>query len=123
MPVYIEKKDKLKLKVSNTDKQIKIKVECYNGTIVTVKFFDNIFKNVYCGETRVIGTAAELKGKTLIFTGIAKNPNGEIVKIKHTIFEVGGNKVTYTFPDGYTGEPDFNSADPLPDYHFFLKLE
>jgi len=120
--MYTEKKDKLILKLSDSDKLVKIKVDCCYGTIVTIKFTSGSRKTVECGEICTIGKASDLKGKKIRFTGVAKNPDGEEVKITHTFYEVGGKRKTYTFPGGYTGQPEFNNADEFPDYRFYLNL-
>lgn len=122
MAIYKEKQDKLNINLTNSDNLVKIKVDCYYGTVASVSFYHESLKTVQCGETEVIGKAKDLNNSTIEFNGTANNPDGAQIKIVHTIYEGPGETVTYTFSDDYSGIPDFNSDDEHPDYKFFLNL-
>jgi len=122
MSIYKEQKNKLNLDLSDSEKKVKIKIDCYNGTIGSVSFYHNNPKTLKCGQTRVIGKAKDLKNKNIEFNGAANNPDGEDIKIVHTIFEENGETITYSFPENFSGNPDFDPNDEHPDYKFFLNL-
>ncbi|MFC2152019.1 hypothetical protein ACFLSE_05775 [Bacteroidota bacterium] len=123
MPQYKEKKDKNNLTVSNTDNSVKIKVDCQYGTIAFVSFNgEDEIKTVECGKEEVIGKANKLKGKSVKFSCTSSNPDDGQIKIIHTIYETGGNKLIYTFPDDYTGTPDFHEDDKEPFYKFYCNF-
>ena len=121
--MFTEKKDKLNLNVSNSNNEIKISVDCFNGTIAQVSVDPGKLIIIGCGETKVIGIASALNGKTLEFNGDADNPNNNPIKVRHKIYEVGGNEITYTFPDGYTGVPAYDNTDSNPSYTFFVNFK
>lgn len=123
MEQYKEEKDKNILEVSNSNNSIKLKVDCQYGTIASVGFIHNgRSKKVRCRKKKVIGSAAELKGKTFKFKGASGNPNRGQIKIIHTAFEEGGNELIYTFPDDYSGTPNFEEDDQEPSYQFYIKF-
>lgn len=121
--LYKEKKDKLKLFVSDSDGEVKIGIDCFNGTIGSLSFKREKIKLLKCGETTVISSAAELKGKAVTFRGGGNNPDGGSFKITHKIFETGGGELVYTFPDDYTGEEEYDEEDLNPYYKFSVKFE
>jgi hypothetical protein len=123
MAVYIEKKEKLNLFLSDSDNEVKITVNCYYGAMAAVSFYQDGLKTVRCGETKVIGKASELKGKSVEFNGKANNPGGNNVKVEHKIHEVSENSIIYIFPDDYTGSPDYDPNDENPNYKFFVNME
>ena len=113
--MFTEKKDKLNLNVSNSNNEIKISVDCFNGTIAEVSVDPGNLIIVGCGEKKVIGIASALKGQTLEFNGSANNPNNNPIKVSHKIFEVGGNEITYTFTD--------DNTNSTASYTFFVKFK
>jgi len=121
MPIYKERDDKLSFQVPDTG-EIKIKIDCYDGTIVRGSFHFNDFKHVNCGQTVVIGSAQGLKGKAIKVKGAAQNPDRNPVKIQHTIFDDQGNSVSYTFPDNYSGTPEYTSPPANVDYEFKINM-
>ncbi len=123
MAIYIEKKEKLNLNVSNPDNDVKITVDCYIGTVAEVAVDTGRIITIGCGETKTIGIASALKGITLAFDGDADNPDNNQIKISHKIFEVDGNEINYTFPDDYTGNPPYDNADKNPSYTFFVNFK
>lgn len=127
MPIYEEKKDKLKLDVFDSDQLVKITVDTYHGTTVYVSVYlsGEISKTVPDPDnnderTIVIGKASELKGKTIRFTGAARNPDGNQIKISHKIFEGDDNSLIYTFSDDYTGTNNYDNSDQVPTYRFYV---
>jgi hypothetical protein len=76
-----------------------------------------------CGETETIGTGSAMNGKTLKFHGASGNPGGDPVKVVHTIYQEDGEELVYTFPDDYTGTPDFDPNDQNPSYVFYVKFK
>lgn len=122
MAIYKEQPSKLNHVLSDSDNPVKIKIDCFYGTVASVSFYHNGLKSINCGETTVIGKASELKGVTIEFNGAANNPDGQAVKVSHTIFEENGNTTTYTFPNDYTGTPEFDPNDENPDYKFFVNF-
>ncbi|OFX28206.1 MAG: hypothetical protein A2X08_10515 [Bacteroidetes bacterium GWA2_32_17] len=122
MSVYKEKKEKNILTISNLNNPIKLKVDCQYGTISEVTFNHNELKTVGCGENKIVGSASELKGKTINFNGASGNPSGGQIKIIHTIYEEGGNELIYIFPDNYSGNPYFDENDQEPSYKFYINF-
>ena len=122
MAIFTEQKEKLNLQLSDSDNDVNITVDCFNGTIASVAFNNNRIVLVHCGETMLIGKASRLKGKMIKFNGSADNPDGNAIKVTHNIFEVEGNQIDYTFPDDYTGDPPYDSDDDNPSYTFFVNF-
>lgn len=122
MPVYEENKGKLILNVSDSDNDVKITVNCLYGSEAQIRVDTGRLIKVDYGETKVLGKASALKNKILEFEGIAENPNGNKINVEHTIFEEGGEKITYVFPDDYTGKPELDKNDTNPSYLFPCKI-
>ena len=122
MAIYTEKTKKLNLVLSNSSNLVKIKVDCYNGTLASVSFNTGGIKNVHCGENEVIGLAKNLKGNTIEFDGLASNPGSDAIKLIHTIIEEGGKKIIYTFPNDYSDVPAYNKEDLDPSYSFIVNF-
>jgi len=122
MGEYVEIKDKNVLKVSNTKNPVKIRIECQYGTISGVSFYNEKLITVECGGEVIVGEARKMHNKTIEFNGSSGNPDEGEIKIIHTIYEEGGNEIVYTFPDDYTGNPDFDENDPEPSYVFYVKF-
>jgi hypothetical protein len=125
MAICREKEDKLQLAVSNSDNEVKIKVDCYKGTITTVKFIDShgIKKYVKEGKTEIVGKASELKNKSSLFTGSPRNLGGENIVVEHTIFEDNGKFIIYKFPHDYTGTPDYDKNEENPTHKFTVSFK
>jgi FlaG/FlaF family flagellin (archaellin) len=121
MPIFVEKHDKLNLNVSDTSNLVKITVDCDDGTLTSVAFDSGNLETVHCGETVIVGKAKDLKGKTIEFNGLASNPSGDSINVKHTIFEEGSNKIIYVFPDNFSGVPKY-SGQPDPSYTFYVNF-
>lgn len=127
MPIYKEKKEKLNLIISNNDNLVKITVNTFNNTIAPVHIYlsgeiDKMVPDDNNNNTVVIGKASELKDKTIIFRSTASNPDGNSIKVSHTIFEEGGNSLTYTFPDDYTGILPYDHSDLIQSYKFYVNF-
>jgi len=130
MPIYKEKKDKLKLNISDSEESVKITVDTYHGTNVSVRvsLSGEINKKVPdpdnpdddTNNTIVIGKASDLIGKTIRFTGSARNPDGDQIKVSHSIFEGDDNSLIYTFPNDYTGTNNYANSDQVPTYRFYV---
>jgi hypothetical protein len=119
---YTEKPGKLNLTVSNSSNPVIMTFDCYNGTLASVSFDSGIKIKVHSGETEIIGSAKDLKGKRIEFTGLASNPGNESIKVTHIIIEDGGNKLVYTFPNDYSGAPAYKKEDVDPSYTFFVNF-
>ena len=50
------------------------------------------------------------------------NPDGDEIKITHTIFEVEDQPLIYTFPEDYTGTNNYDSSDENPTYVFLVNF-
>jgi len=122
MPIYEENADKLNLAVSDSEQSVKITIDSYHGTVASVSFDNGTIKTVNNGETLEVGKASELKGRSLEFSGSANNPDGDEIKITHTIFEVEDQPLTYTFPEDYTGTNSHDSSDENPTYVFVINF-
>ncbi len=122
MPIYEENENKLNLDVSDSEQLVKITIDSYHGTVASVSFDHGTIKTVNGGETLEIGKASELKGSSLEFTGSANNPDGNDIKIRHTIFEFEDQPLIYTFPDDYTGTNNYDSSDENPTYVFLVNF-
>ena len=122
MPIYTEKEDKLKLELSDSGKQVKIKITCYYKTTVGISTSVTDYDIYPCKKLAPLGKTGELKGKTVSFDGTARNPDLQNIRIKHKIYEVGGKQITYTIPDDYTGDPDFDGQSIYAKYRFFVKM-
>lgn len=122
MSIYKEKKERLNLKLSDSDNDVNITVDCFNGTVASVTFKNPKILEVHCGETKRIGKSSGLRGKTIKFSGAANNPDGNKIKITHKIFEVGKDQITYTFPDDYSGVPPYDNNDDNPSYTFYVNF-
>ncbi len=122
MDEYVERKGKLVFRVSGLNNPVKIKVDCQYGTLAGVSFYYYGLKTVKCGEEVLIGKGQDLKNQSLEFSGASGNPDGGRLKIIHTIYEIGGNFVVYTFPDEYTGKPPFDLKDQEPSYVFTVNF-
>lgn len=120
--LYTEKEGKNTITISGTDNLIKLRVDCQYGTLASVSFYSLKLVMVGCGKAETVRLARDLKGKTIEFNGSAGNPDGGQLKIIHTIYEENGNKLTYIFPDDYTGTPDFNATDKQLSYVFCVKF-
>jgi len=120
MCIYKEKPDKLNLNVTNSNQEVKIKLDCYFGTVASVSFYHNGLKTINCGEEETIDEATNIKGSQDEFNGKANNPNNQQIRVVHTIYEVGGDSIEYIFPDDYTGNPPYDPNDKNPDYKFFV---
>ncbi|MBL4708214.1 MAG: hypothetical protein JKY48_07225 [Flavobacteriales bacterium] len=122
MPIYREKENKLNLTVSDSDNIVSIEIECQNGTIASAAFTSNAAVNVTCGNSATVSTASNLKDDYDIFSCIASNPNGDEIKVVHTIKEANGQEIKYTFPDDYTGSTPYNTTDLTPSYEFTVNF-
>ncbi len=122
MSVYDEKMDKFSFITSNSGKPVKLKVETHYGTLVSVALKKESTITVHEDEEKEIGNNGDLKGKTMIFAGVSGNPDNGQIKIIHTISQQDGNTISYTFPDDYTGSPNFNNSDKQPSYFFYVKF-
>jgi hypothetical protein len=122
MAIYVETKSKLNFNVSNSANLVKIKVDCYNGTVASVNGNHPNSDAIHCGEVQELGVASDIGDGTIRFNCAANNPGGEAIKIKHTIYEEGGESLTYIFPDDYTGTPDFDENDEHVDYKFYINF-
>lgn len=118
MDEYVEIPGKLVFKITNPEKNIRIKVDCQYGTLAKVSFYTFALVTVGCGETKIIEKVQKLQKRTVTFNGSSGNPGGGRIKIIHTISEEGGNELVYTFPDDYTGQPPFDESDQEPSYVF-----
>ncbi|MBE0573609.1 hypothetical protein IH575_01765 [Candidatus Dojkabacteria bacterium] len=118
MPVFREKSDKLNLILSNGSNDVKIKVDCYYGTQVSVSFYHKSLVTLSCGNTKKIENSNSLKGKSITFNGAANNPNGGQIKIIHTIWEENGNSIEYAIPEDFSGEIAWDSNNINPSYEF-----
>jgi hypothetical protein len=121
MPLFKEKDDKLSLPLADSG-VVKIKIDCLNGTIVKARFHFNDFKSLECGQTVEIGSSAGLKNKSIKVKGSAQNPDRDKIKIQHTVFDESGNSVSYTFPDDYTGSPEYANPPNNIDYEFKINM-
>ena len=123
MSVYKEIKEKYNLLLTDPDKLVTIKITCYNGTTVRMLTSVTGYNILQCGDLHVLGRADQLNGKTVRFDGVCKNPDGQKIKIKHKIYESGGeDEVKYIFPDDYTGSPEFDESDAEPHYRFYVTM-
>ncbi len=122
MSIYIENQDKNVIQLQSEQSNVLLKVDCQHGTYAAVTDNYHPSNTVDCGNEMVIGKVAELKEKVLKFTGTSGNPSGDQIKIIHTIYEEGGIQINYTFPDDYSGTPDFDNEDSEPTYIFFVKF-
>lgn len=118
MPVFREKPDKLNLNLSNGSNDVKIKVDCYHGTQVSVSFYHNSLVTLSCGNTKKIENSNSLKEKSITFNGSANNPDGEQIKIIHTIWEENGNSIEYAITEDYSGEIVWDYDNNNPSYEF-----
>lgn len=119
MSEYNEQDRKLTFSTSS-NRNINLSVDCQLGTIAEVSFYTDELKTVGCGDTVKIGNSDELKNKRIEFNGASGNPESNPVKVIHTIEEEEGEKISYTFPDDYTGTPEFNEDDQEPSYVFYV---
>lgn len=120
--IFTEKADKNILTVSTTGKLVNITVDCQYGTLASVSFYHKELKTARCGESKIVGTDQDLKGKTIEFNGSAGNPANGQLKIIHTFRETDGNELIYTFPDDYSGNPAYNGNTPQISYAFYVKF-
>jgi len=74
------------------------------------------------GKFVTIGSASELKGKTVSFHDSSNNPDALKIKKEYIISEENGNTLTYTFPDDYTGENAFDEENKNPSNSFKVKF-
>jgi len=118
MSEYVEIKNKLNFKVSNNNNPVFLRVDCEYQTIVSVAFYTDKINSVDCGIEAKIGDAPEIRGKSIDFNGSPVNPNQGSIRIIHTIYQKGGDKLIYIFPDDFTGEPAFDENDDQPNYVF-----
>ena len=121
MPLYKEKDDKLTFHLSDSG-SVKIKVDCFNGTIVKVRFHFNDFKSAECGQTVEIGPSTGLKDKSIKIKVSAQNPDKGKIKVQHTIFDDAGNTISYIFPDDFTGMPAYENPPLNLDYEFKVSM-
>jgi hypothetical protein len=122
MPIYKEKKEKLTLEIISNERPVNIRVACYYGTTSEISYYLNDLKEVPIGEEVKLGTGSELKGKRLLFTSAASNKDGLEIKLDFTLTQEGTEPLTYTFPEDYTGTPDFNTEDQEPTHQFHVKF-
>jgi len=122
MAIYTEQRIKLNLNLTNSNNLVKIEVNCYNGTVASVNPGQRNQSPIHCGETRTLGKASDLKGKTVRFNCAANNPDEDEIKIEHIIFEEDENSIEYTFPNDYTGTPNFNKNDEHLNYKFYVNF-
>lgn len=125
MGAYTEKIDKNVLVLSDKGKNlVKIKMDCFNGATAKLSFISPMHAPVMsCGDTVVIDTVQSLKSKgTIIFVMDAENYSEQTSKVTFTIYEEGGNTLTYEFPKNYTGTPAIVANDSSPFLTFFCKF-
>lgn len=122
MAIYVENKDRNILVITVDGGDVEFKIDCQYGTYASVSFFYKGLKTVGCGQNVIIGNTSELKGKNITFNGASGNPDGGKIRIIHTCYEIGGNTLTYIFPDDYTGIPPYDENDKEPSYKFFIKF-
>lgn len=122
MEIYKENPDKLNFTLNDSENDVTISLDCFHGTVGSVSFFYKGLKNIVCGKTIVIDTASELKGKTIPFKGKANNPDGNTIQLKHTIRQGEENILEYTFPDDYSGTPDYDETNENPNYEFSVNF-
>jgi len=119
MPIYKEKEDKISLELTSESNKVFITVDCYSGTLISLSFDVGTIKTIHCGDTEEIGDAEDLKNKSPIkFVGSASNPEDDNIEVKVTFFDDDDNSVSYTFPDEYTGLPEYENSDKNPTYQF-----
>lgn len=118
MPVFREKPDKLNLNLSTSSNKVRIKVDCYFGTQVSVSFYHGSVVTLSCRENKEIDISNSLKGQAVVFNGSANNPDGGQVKIVHKIWEENGNSIEYTISEDYSGETPWDPANNNPSYEF-----
>ncbi|MEO8066478.1 MAG: hypothetical protein ABI599_02170 [Flavobacteriales bacterium] len=120
--LYKEKDDKLCLDVPATDKTVTLEVTCFNATTAKVSYYYSGLKVANCGDAVDVGIANTLKGAKRAYNGNGSNPLGGKFKVKHVFTSPNGKKLTYVFPDDYTGTPAYNADDELPDYRFIVNF-
>lgn len=118
--VYREKDEKLELQVSGSEAEVSLKVTCYHGTIVKVSYSNLGPKTLSCGEKGNVGKENTLKGARRLYTGSGNNPLEGKFRVVHEFSAPGGVKLTYTFPDDYTGENAFDESDENPTFQFIM---
>ncbi len=119
MSEYIEQSDKYTFPTSS-HRKVNFSVDCHHGTIAEVSFFNDELKTVGCGEQITIGNGDELKDQIIEFNGASGNPDDSLIKVTHIIEEEDGDSMSYTFPDDFTGTPDFDDDDDEPSYTFYV---
>lgn len=120
---YEEKADKLWLDVPATDEKVKLRVTCFNGTTAEVSYYFLGLRMTGCGETGEVGVAGVLKDGKRVYNGSGNNALGGKFKVEHLFTSPNGKKLTYTFPDDYTGEVGYDPDDGNPDYHFTVNYK
>jgi|GEM_PF-5738281 len=119
MPIYTEKDDKLNVKLTGTENDITIRLDCYYGTKASLAFGDNQLLN--CGDTLKIRSDAGASGR-ITFSGSCSNPQGGTIKVTHTVLRGEEVLFTYTFPNDYTGTPPYSATDKTPSYEFRINF-
>ena len=126
MPTFKERKDKFKIEVPTNNDKIKMRIDCFNGTVNKLSFFDDdeYIITIQGGQTGVVGESKNLENDLWIFNGVGKDLDDSGFKVKHTLYRVTSSEdeelMSYTFPDDYTGsEPWVNPAGKVR-YRFFV---
>jgi hypothetical protein len=123
MPIYREKKDKLSLKLSAENSKVTLTMNTYNGTESGLSWkFDNAYHNGKKGVAVELSTTSKLKGNTLKFNGSSNNPDKGKIKIEYVITEENGGSLVYIFPDDYTGDAAYDTAELDPSNAFQIKF-
>lgn len=123
MAIYNEKPEKLSLSLSSSSNKVTLTLNTYHGTVSGVSWiFNDIDFRSKKGEPVEMGTAAQLKGKTIYFDGSSNNPSNGKIKVECIIKEENGNTLTYIFPDDFEGSPAFDTTDAHPANSFEVKF-
>ena len=119
MAIYREKENKLSLPINDGAGNISVTVNTFLASRGSLSWF---FKGELCtaekDQPTIIGSANQLKNKSIKFDGKSNNPSGSSVKMEYIFSTDNGELLKYTFPDDYTGTPVFQETDGQPAIKF-----
>lgn len=119
---YREQDEKLTLRVGSGIDEVTVKITCLQGTVATLSFNNKGPRLIKCTDAaKPVGEEGALGGNRRLYSGGGDNPLGKGFKVKH-VFTSSVDECTYTFPDDYTGEPDFDKDDETPAYAFVINF-
>ncbi len=121
MAIFKEKSDKLNFIINSDGGPVEITLTNQNGTEASVSYSFPPKRVDSDNPSNSVGSASQLAGRSVAFSGAANNPMSNNNKVKHTISQ-GTESLTYIFPDDYSGDPSYADTSDSIAYEFSVNF-